>query len=81
MLNANFPEERGARQIYDVAVEMVQTSCGYSIPFFDYVEERDTLHKWAETKGDDGLRDYWLEKNSRTLNGAETGIAEGNIPT
>ncbi|MHC9234105.1 pyridoxamine 5'-phosphate oxidase family protein [Pseudooceanicola sp. 502str34] len=80
-LNANFPEERGARQIYDVAVEMVQTSCGYSIPFFDYVEERDTLHKWAETKGDDGLRDYWLEKNTRTLNGAETGIAEGNIPT
>ena len=30
----------GARAIVELAIERVQTSCGYSIPFMDYREER-----------------------------------------
>ncbi len=78
-LNAHFPDEIHARQIYDVTVEMVQTSCGYAVPFMDFAGERDTLTQWAAAKGEENLPDYWLEKNSQTLNGAPTGIADGNI--
>ena len=52
-----------------VAIERVQTSCGYSIPFMDYREERPTLQQWAARKGDDGLREYWAEKNAASIDG------------
>ena len=34
-LYAHFPEVMGARQVFDVTVDMVQTSCGMSVPFYD----------------------------------------------
>ena len=35
----------GTRQIFDIAVESVQTSCGWGVPFMDYRDERRTLKK------------------------------------
>lgn len=64
----------GARQIYDVQVDMVQTSCGYAVPFFEYSGPRDTLTSWAQQRGDDGISTYWAERNTRTIDGFETGI-------
>src|ERR1700723_3649064 len=48
-------ESSGARQMVMLDVDLVQTSCGYGVPFFDYVGERTTLTRWAEAKGEDGL--------------------------
>ncbi|WP_028608506.1 pyridoxamine 5'-phosphate oxidase family protein [Paenibacillus harenae] len=62
----------GARQIIDVAVHKVQTSCGYAVPFMTYAGERDTLKRWAVQKGEDGLKAYWQEKNKRTIDGMPT---------
>ena len=59
----------GARAIVELAIERVQTSCGYSIPFMDYREERPTLQQWAARKGDDGLQEYWAEKNTTSIDG------------
>lgn len=73
-LAAHFPTLPGARQIYDMAVDLVQTSCGYAVPHFDFAGERDTLKSWAEGKGEDGIRAYWDEKNRTTIDGAPTGI-------
>ncbi|MGD9863480.1 MAG: pyridoxamine 5'-phosphate oxidase family protein [Pseudodonghicola sp.] len=73
-LVALFPPHRGARQVFDMAVDMVQTSCGYAVPFMDYAAERDTLTHWTDQRSDDDLRAYWLEKNARTLDGKPTGI-------
>jgi hypothetical protein len=72
--NARFPHDPGARQIYRVAVEEVQTSCGFAVPFMELKAERDTLYKWAEDRGPDGVRSYWGEKNSVTIDGLPTGI-------
>lgn len=69
-----FPDMPGARQIYDMSIDMVQTSCGYAVPFMEFAGERDTLRRWADGKGYDGLRDYWAEKNALTLDGRPTGI-------
>lgn len=73
-LLAEFPAHPGARQIFDMDVELMQTSCGYAVPFMDYAGERDTLVKWTEDKGEDGIRAYWDEKNTQTIDGAPTGI-------
>lgn len=68
-LQPGFPTIPGARSIITVALERVQTSCGFSIPFMDYREERPTLQQWAERKGDDGLAEYWAEKNLESIDG------------
>lgn len=78
-LNALFPASVGARQIFDVEIDLVQTSCGFSIPFFDYAGERDTLAKWAEAKGEDGVHDYWRDRNGATIDGIPTGTAQSNL--
>ena len=73
-LDALFPPEPGARQVFDMAVDLVQTSCGYAVPFMDFHAERDTLRKWAEAKGEEGLVAYRQEKNRQSLDGFETGL-------
>lgn len=36
----------GTRQIFDIAVESVQTSCGWGVPFMQFERERETLVKY-----------------------------------
>lgn len=78
-LNGLFPEELHARQVYDMEVSLMQTSCGYAVPFMDFVEDRDTLTKWAEAQGPAAMPAYWRKKNALTLDGAPTGTPEGSI--
>ncbi len=70
----NNQEPPGARQIVRRDVDLVQTSCGYGVPLFDYKEERPTLHHWAANKGEDGVAAYWREKNTHSLDGFPTGV-------
>ena len=73
-LNALFEAHAGARQIFDLGIDLVQTSCGFGIPYFDYAGERDKLRAWAERKGEEGVREYWRLKNARSLDGKDTGM-------
>lgn len=66
----------GARQIFDLDVDLVQTSCGMAVPFFDYVEDRELLREWATKKGDDAVKQYWADKNQLSIDGIETHIVE-----
>ncbi len=69
-----FPEIPGSRQIIVVDVDLVQTSCGFGVPYFDYRGERDELEQWALRKGKDGIEKYWKEKNAVSIDGKPTGI-------
>ena len=75
-LSQLFPEQAGARQIFTLNVDMAQTSCGYAVPCLEFKEERRMLANWAAAKGDRGLQEYWAEKNTRSLDGRDTGIFE-----
>lgn len=70
-----FPQKTGNRQIFDIDIDLVQTSCGFQVPYYQYRGERDTLDKWAENKGREGIISYWREKNRISLDGKPTGIA------
>lgn len=67
-----FPQIPGARQIFDLNVDLVQTSCGFAVPLYEYVGEREQLNKWASKQGGEGLEEYWKEKNSVSLDGKPT---------
>jgi hypothetical protein len=69
-------EPPGARQIVRIEIDLVQTSCGYGVPLFEYVGERATLRRWAEQKSEAGLEEYRRQKNISSLDGLPTGLAE-----
>jgi len=71
-------EPLGARQMMRLDFDLVQTSCGYGVPFHDYVAERPTMDKWAISKGEEGLIAYQHEKNQTSLDGFPTGLF-GNV--
>lgn len=64
----------GARQIFDVAVDLVQTSCGMAVPLMSYVEDRPLLSDWAVRQGAEGVKRYWAEKNQHSIDGLSTDI-------
>lgn len=74
-----FAPSPGARQMFDLRVDLVQTSCGMAVPLFDYVGERGQLNDWAMKKGKQGLKDYWERNNQLSLDGKPTHIMEKNV--
>jgi hypothetical protein len=41
---------------------------------------RDTLAKWAESKGEDGLAEYWKQKNVKSIDGLPTFLLDTREP-
>ena len=73
---ALFDSFTGARQIFELQVTMVQTSCGFAVPFYEFLGERQTLTKLDDQKGREKVADYWAEKNQVSLDGKPTGILD-----
>jgi hypothetical protein len=71
-LSGHFPALPGSRQIFDLSVDLVQTSCGMGVPLYDYGHNRDQLNQWAEKRGSEGIAAYWQEKNLVSIDGKET---------
>lgn len=70
-LAAHFEMMPGTRQIFDIAIESVQTSCGWGVPFMDYREERHTLKKaHAQTDADAWVAKY--QSRTQSIDGLPT---------
>lgn len=76
---ALFPEKSGARQLFSMDIDLVQTSCGFAVPFYEFKEDRNALVKWSGPKGDEGIQDYWQEKNQHSIDGFPTEILKGSV--
>jgi len=66
----------GERQIIDVDIQEVKTSCGMSIPFFSYSGERDALKQWAAKMGDQEIEKYRRKKNRTSMDGMVTPLGQ-----
>lgn len=75
-LAEGFSDMAGARQIFDLRIDLVQTSCGTGVPIMTHAKQRghDELLPFYAEMGPERVRDYWLRKNRLSLDGAETGI-------
>jgi hypothetical protein len=71
-----FTVHTGVRQIIIADISLTQTSCGYAVPFYDYVGERETLIKYWENKGEEKKLAYHQEKNACSLDKLPTPIAQ-----
>jgi hypothetical protein len=79
-MSAHFESSEGTRQFFEMKVELVLTSCGYAVPKYEFKGERNTLKKWIDKKGREGIREYWAENNVETLNGVETNVLKFSNP-
>jgi hypothetical protein len=73
-LLALFPPMQGARNIFVLDIDLVQTSCGFGVPLMEFQDDRTILAQWAAKKGDDGVRAYQQEKNRVSIDGFPTGL-------
>jgi hypothetical protein len=62
------------RQVIVAEIDLVQTSCGYGVPLYEYQGERNIHFDWAEKKGADGLEEYVQINNLKSLDGLPTNI-------
>jgi len=69
-----FELQLATRQIIVADIHKVQTSCGFSVPYYEYTGERDHAQKWAAKKGADGLELYKSEKNRVSMDGLPTAL-------
>lgn len=70
-LAAHFTMMPGTRQIFDIAVESVQTSCGWGVPFMTLEGERDTLKK-AHRQSDPVEWEAKVAKRTTSIDGLPT---------
>ncbi|KAI1463615.1 uncharacterized protein F4812DRAFT_235718 [Daldinia caldariorum] len=67
----------GTRSVIVVDIHQVGTSCGYSVPFFDFKDFRTTLNEYLKRKENKFLQGnesesmdrYWALKNSWSMDG------------
>ncbi len=73
---AQFPTMAGSRQIFDLEIDLVQTSCGTGVPVMRFEAQRgpSELLPFYEEMGPDGVRAYWMRKNTVSIDGKPTGI-------
>jgi Pyridoxamine 5'-phosphate oxidase len=62
------------RQLIIADIDLVQTSCGFGVPMYNYTGERDIHFEWAEKKGAGGLHEYIQQNNLTSLDGLPTAI-------
>lgn len=67
-LEPHFALLPGTRQIFDIAVDTVQTSCGWGVPIMTLDHERETLVKWHERKDPDDWVALYQSRN-RSIDG------------
>lgn len=77
-LVTNFAKLGGSRQIFDLSIDLVQTSCGTGVPIMDFQKSRgeEELEPYYDKMGPEGVKEYWQRKNVETIDGRPTGIFE-----
>ena len=64
-----FQPHPGERAIIKIDVQRVATACGFSVPLYDYVDQRDILDKWTDSKTSEELSAYQQKKNQFSIDG------------
>jgi hypothetical protein len=64
----------GARQFIRLDFDLVQSSCGYAAPFFDFKEERTQLVAWSSKASEAELDACRRKTNITSIDGFPTGL-------
>jgi hypothetical protein len=73
-MSQHFESLPGARQIFDVQIDSIQTSCGFGVPLYDFADQRTKLIEHAAKKSESEKVENWIKKNSLSIDGKPPGI-------
>lgn len=69
---AHFNILESTRQLIIARIDLIQTSCGFGVPMYEFLGQRDIHHDWAAQKGKSGLKEYLVKNNLRSLDDLTT---------
>jgi len=75
-LYARFEPRPNARQIFVLAIDSVQTSCGFGVPQYEFKARRNNMAQWVEKQGQAGLIKYQRRYNQTSIDGLPTKLFE-----
>ena len=82
-LAGQFTRRSGARAVVVVEVERASTSCGFAVPLYEYLGDRDILEKSNARKSPDELATYHRTRNATSIDGLPalpgTGLATSDL--
>lgn len=64
-----FPDLRGTRSIIHLSIHRIADSCGWAVPMFEFVQDRDQYSAYMKQATDDEIRNLQLESNLTSLDG------------
>jgi hypothetical protein len=59
----------GFRAVYVLKVHRISSSCGFSLPIMTYQKTRQILNEFSANKGEEGMWEYGIFKNSFSIDG------------
>lgn len=68
-LASSFQDLPAIRNVVVIDIDCIRDSCGYGVPQYEFVRERDSLANWCEKKTEDELLQYRIDNNVRSLDG------------
>lgn len=68
-LRGLFGDHDGVRSVIVADIDRTSNACGFSVPFMDFVEERETLADHWGGKDEEELANYWVTKNTTSIDG------------
>jgi len=71
---SHFENEKGARQVFVLHIESVNNSCGWGVPLYDFVAQRDTLSEYFENSTKEDHIKYMKKNNQISFDGKETNL-------
>ncbi|GIK40535.1 MAG: pyridoxamine 5'-phosphate oxidase [Chloroflexota bacterium] len=75
-LYPRFEPYPNARQIIVLDIALVQTSCGFGVPVFEFKRRRTNMAEEAEQRGEAGLVRYQRQYNQKSIDGLPTKLFE-----
>ena len=74
----HFKIYRSTRQLIVADIDLVQTSCGFGVPEYDFKADRDAHFKWADNQSEENFAYYIQKCNLKSLDGLPTDLALKN---
>ena len=64
-----FPQMPGARSIIKLEADRISDSCGFAVPKYEFVEDRDTLKRYWDKVDPETMAKKQMAANSKSLDG------------
>ncbi len=70
----HFEYQNGARQVFELSIESVNSSCGKGVPLYDFVEDRKGLKNFYDNSSKEEQITYMKKKNQISFDGKPTNL-------